>query len=584
MAHTITRRHLMKLAAGTAVTAAAGRALALVDAAPQAASGATRFAAVYPPLDRFIAGYMKEMNSPGMALGMADRSGVVRAAAFGYDNLDSKKPVTTAQLFQIGSISKSFVAITLLQLRDEGKLDLNKPIKDYLPWLPIESDFPAITIHHILTHSSGLQSGVPLPLLDARDRVRPAYAPGEHFHYSNYAFHILGFLISALDQRAFPDAIQARIFDRVGMSQSEPRIYSGNRERQVTSYAPLHDDRPYPRYGPLVQAPWIVSDDAAGSICSTPEDMAKYMAVIANQGKLPHGRLLSAESFALFSTPHIAAEEFGPGASYGYGIAVDHVDGDTILRHTGGMVSFMSAMQVNIDEGVGAFASVNAQQGYRPNPVAAYAIQLMRAANRSQTPSAAPAPNPQFEVKDAADYAGRFTSREGKVLEFAASDKLLFLLHNGTRIQMQRSGGDSFIALHPDFALFPVLFGREKAAATNAAQAQAPKPAVIEVSYGPDWYAAAKSQASPPATLPQQWEQYVGHYHSDSPWEGSFRVLARHNKLFLDGVVELKQIEPALFRVMDEEPSPEWIRFESPVNGKMQLAVFSHAAFRRVEA
>ena len=92
---------------------------------------------------------------------------------------------------------------------------------------------------------------------------------------------------------------------------------------------------------------------------------------------------MSEDAFKRFSTPHVLAEDFGPGAHYGYGIAVDTLDGNRLLRHTGGMVSFMSALMVDIDDGVGGFASVNAQQGYRPNPVVRYAIQLMRARRKA---------------------------------------------------------------------------------------------------------------------------------------------------------------------------------------------------------
>src|SRR5215831_20742775 len=138
--------------------------------------------------------------------------------------------------------------------------------------------------------------------------------------------------------------------------------------------------------------------DAAGCIAATPQDMGLYVQMIASHGAGPKNRVISENGFALFSKRHIKAEEFGPTASYGYGIAVDSLDEHTILRHTGGMVSFASALQVDIDEGVGAFASINAMQGYRPNPVAQHAIQLMRAVRARKT---LPAPPPLKSATDA---------------------------------------------------------------------------------------------------------------------------------------------------------------------------------------
>ncbi len=117
----------------------------------------------------------------------------------------------------------------------------------------------------------------------------------------------------------------------------------------------------------------------AGCVAATAKDMGAYARMIANGGEGPNGRrLMSKESFGLFSKAHIVAGEFGPTASYGYGIAVDKLDGHNVVRHTGGMTSFMSSLLVDIDNGVGAFASVNAQQGYRPTAVTQFAVQLMR--------------------------------------------------------------------------------------------------------------------------------------------------------------------------------------------------------------
>jgi hypothetical protein len=83
--------------------------------------------------------------------------------------------------------------------------------------------------------------------------------------------------------------------------------------------------------------------------------MGAYLTMLINRGTTPHGHILSEAAFESFSAAYISADEFGSGASYGYGIAVDSLDGHRRLRHTGGMLSF---------------ASVNAMQGYRPRPVA----------------------------------------------------------------------------------------------------------------------------------------------------------------------------------------------------------------------
>src|SRR5947207_12919783 len=106
------------------------------------------------------------------------------------------------------------------------------------------------------------------------------------------------------------------------MTQSEPVITLDVREKLAKNFYASHNDRPLARYGPLSVAPAMIMTDGAGCIASTPRDMGLYIQMITRRGQGPKGRLLSEESFALFSQPHIQAEEFGPTASYGYGIAV----------------------------------------------------------------------------------------------------------------------------------------------------------------------------------------------------------------------------------------------------------------------
>src|SRR5215470_16062449 len=102
---------------------------------------------IYKPLDTFVEQYLRAMNAPGLTLVLADRSSVHRVVTYGLSDLDRKLPVKPDHLFQIGSISKSFLAVCLLQLRDEGKLDLQKSITSYLPWFRIDSAFEPITVH-----------------------------------------------------------------------------------------------------------------------------------------------------------------------------------------------------------------------------------------------------------------------------------------------------------------------------------------------------------------------------------------------------------------------------------------------------
>src|SRR4026208_2395007 len=134
----LTRRELLEAGLLAADTTASTFWVNDAAAAPEPA----KYRDMFPELDRYIEQYTRDMNSPGMTLVLADREGVQRVATYGFSDLERQRKLRADELFQIGSITKSFIAIVLLQLREEGKLDLDKPILDYLPWLRIQSAFP----------------------------------------------------------------------------------------------------------------------------------------------------------------------------------------------------------------------------------------------------------------------------------------------------------------------------------------------------------------------------------------------------------------------------------------------------------
>jgi CubicO group peptidase (beta-lactamase class C family) len=536
-------------------------------------------------LDGYVAAYMQAMNAPGLTLGLTDAEKTLRTAGFGYANVELKQAVTTDHLFQIGSITKSFVALVLLQMRDECKLDLQKPVLDYLPGLPIVTEFGPVTTHHLLTHTSGLPDNLGLFSADPAARLAQGFKPGEHFHYCNAGFDILGLLAAKLDGRPWRVCVDERIFKPLGMSRTCGVITTADRARAAVGYEAFWDDQVYPRQGKLSPAPNMVMDDTAGCIQSTPDDMARYLRMLLNGGKGPGGRIVSEEAFKLFSTAHIKAEEFSPTASYGYGVAVDTLDGHRILRHTGGMVAFASSIHVDLDGGVAAFASINAMQGYRPTAVTEYAVKLLRAQKEGKALPGAPAIADAMDVDNAADYAGVYTAPDGSRLEFKAEGKRLSLVDGERMIPLQHEGGDSFISTVPSsHAAFVFAFGRKEPAKKDSGDGkkkQPPQP-VIEVSYGPEWYAGVKYDG-PTAFHPRaEWAAFEGHYRSDSPWGGDAHVFVLKGKLTIDGGT-LTPLGGGLFRMGEEDWSPLTAEFLHLFEGKTRLARVAGMEYWRVE-
>ncbi len=122
----------------------------------QSPSRDARLNEAYNRLDAYVAREMRDKGIPGLSLALTDRHGLLRASTYGYTDVKLKKYVTPETEFEIGSISKSFTSISLLQLGEQGKFDPRQPITKYLPWFSIHSNYRAVTGHDVMSHSSGL--------------------------------------------------------------------------------------------------------------------------------------------------------------------------------------------------------------------------------------------------------------------------------------------------------------------------------------------------------------------------------------------------------------------------------------------
>jgi CubicO group peptidase (beta-lactamase class C family) len=563
-----TAKSTLATVAYSAIATKAGPILASSVQSKPASPGSSDLQPVFSALDQYVARHMTETGAPGMTLALANRDGALRISTYGLADTKSGVRVTPDTTFQIGSISKSFVGLALLQQKEEGKLDLNKPIVEYLPWLKINSQFEPVTTHHLLSHTAGLP-GAPL-LLDALlAELWTTYAPGNRFLYSNTGYNILGFIIEAVDKRPFAETITTRILKPLGMTASSAVITNDTRRRTAIGYVPLKGDRPFPYKGPLAESTWIEMDMAAGSIASTPADMAKYIRMLLNRGAAPSGRIISEETFNLFAKPVAKAPFRGEEASYSYGWFVSEINSHQRLRHTGGMVSFSSSLDADVTSGVGAFASVNANlRGYRPVAVTKYAVELLNASlDGKPLPDAPAAPPSPLEIRNAADYAGTFTTVDSKKLVVVADGTKLFLVHGTERIELERAGSDLFLVKHPDFELFHLGFVRDKGV-------------VNEAFHGANWYLSEKYSGARSFSSPKDWEAYAGHYYNDSPWYGDLRIVLRKGQLYQNGVQPLVPREGGKFGFSDPT-APDRVSFDTVINGRAMRLNYSGIIFRR---
>src|SRR5579875_2455198 len=383
---------------------------------------------------------MEETALPSVVLALVNRDGILDSGAYGYANFDSKTPATVRTLYETGSIGKSFTALAILQLKDEGRIDLHVPVSDYLPWFAPPSKFGPITIHHLLSHTAGLSSGTdfaPDPRFEvyAAREYEPAWAPGERFHYSNLAYKALGLILERVSGRSYSEIIQQRVLDPLGMSSSVAAFTNDTRPRMATGYGYLYDDRPGYPGAPLAPETWFQSNTADGCLASSVIDLATYLRMYLNRGSGSNGnRVLTEENYRLMTARVIPLDAMAekPASFYGYGLFTRIVDGRVLVGHSGGMVGYYSDMICDPEAGVGAVAMVNGPGD--PAAFTRYALRLLQA-------NALGEPLPELPASAAAvqwdAYAGIYARPDGeRGVEVSISGEQLRLSIDGLEAEL----------------------------------------------------------------------------------------------------------------------------------------------------
>ncbi|MBN1318990.1 MAG: beta-lactamase family protein, partial [Anaerolineales bacterium] len=329
-------------------------------------------------LDRWVHNYMSVNNVPGLALAITDRNGLLQQVCYGCANLAAQTPVTADTVFEIGSISKSATAIAILQLCEEGKLDLHAPVERYLPWFQVPSAYSPITLHHLLSHTAGIINGPdfsdePYTEVLFLSQTEASTPPGSFFHYSNVGYKALGLVLEAVLDQPYYETIRRRVLEPLGMENSTTTITNEIRLRMATGYDCVYNDRPFHPSYPLAPAVWIEYATADGSITATAADLAAYLRALMNYGK----GVLAEASFQAMIHPVIQQEDDKPEVHYGYGLDIEFKDGRTTIGHSGGMIGYVADVRTDLEAGLGAVVLINGP--FEPSDVTLAVLAALRA-------------------------------------------------------------------------------------------------------------------------------------------------------------------------------------------------------------
>ena len=333
----------------TAVVTQGQQSFKIADLPERSTDPAGSGQAANAQVDQAVQAALKKFNLPGATVVVMKDQQVVYAKGYGYSNLATRTPARPEDRFQIGSISKMFVATAILLLVEDGKMQLDDPVNRYFSGLP-ESWRP-ITVRMLLNHSSGVTSdpsstGTYHPSIDQRfdsfmagsdaDRVAAIAAiplnapPGTRFEYSNLAYNVLGMLASKVAGMDYVELLQQRVFRPLGMSSARKIDAANPMAGTASGYQPEGDSVREIVLGPNIAR---FAAQGAGGIEMNVLDMAKWdKALYGNQ-------VLKPSSLAAMAKGEIDA---GGGATYGLGWYLYTVNGRPLWKHSGSMAGFVS--------------------------------------------------------------------------------------------------------------------------------------------------------------------------------------------------------------------------------------------------
>lgn len=340
----------------------------------------------FPAIDSIYKKYAVDNHFPGLAFGIVVDGRLVHAGNYGYTDIEKKIPVTSSSLFRIASMSKSFTAMAILKLRDEGKLNLDDPAYRFIPELKKlkypTADSPPITIRHLLTHGAGFPEDNPWGDRQLADtdkelmeflnkQVSFSNPPGIAYEYSNLGFALLGKIVTKVSGKRYQDYIRENIWKPLGMKTSQWEYGNVVPDKLAHGYRWLNEkwneeellhDTPDGSWG------------AMGSMISSIDEFANYMAMhllawppgnTKDDGPVKRSSVREMHHpwrfdgfYPNYKYPDGRTCAIAAAYCYGLGWTKD-CEGRVYIAHAGGLPGFGSQWRIMPDYGIGVVAFAN---------------------------------------------------------------------------------------------------------------------------------------------------------------------------------------------------------------------------------
>ena len=319
-------------------------------------------------IEQYVTAIRRQLRIPGLAIVVVQNHEIIYRRGLG--KAAPSRPTIPATPFILGSLSKSFTAMAVMQLIEANKLDLDAPIQRYIPWFHMRDNVASslITVRHTLMHTSGISRSTGRVLLagcsgktleqSVRElsKVKLLHPVGSHFAYSNTNYLIAGLLIETVSGMSYEKYIQEHIFHPLHMTTSFTSEQEARDHGMAQGYR-WWFGKPVP-----FDAPYLRDALPAAYVISSSVDMSRYLMMCLDAGiSHAHALLLSPRSFAEMYTPQAAVP--GRDASYGLGWRIEHLGNEPILRHGGEVSNFRADMIMLPAHKLGVIVLANCNNG-----------------------------------------------------------------------------------------------------------------------------------------------------------------------------------------------------------------------------
>ncbi|MGH7719172.1 MAG: serine hydrolase [Gemmatimonadaceae bacterium] len=554
---------------GALLLLAGSAAVRAIRAQPSVAAP-NEYAAAVAELERFIAHEMADKRLPALSIALVDDQRVVWARGFGFANPNDSTPATAETVYRVGSVSKLFTDIGIMQLVERGTIQLDSPVTRYLPDFRPRNPFGRpVTLRQMMAHHSGLVRESPVghyfddtaPTLAQTIRslntTALVYEPGTRPKYSNAAIAAVGYVLERTQREPFAPYLKRLVLDPLDLGKSSFEPTPAVTRDLAKAYMWTLEGRTF-------EAPTFQLGMApAGSMYSTVLDLGRFMSALFAGGQGRAGRVLDSATLEAMWRPQFARPGATSGSGIGFGLS--ELEGRRLVGHGGAIYGFATELAALPDDNLGAVVATTLDAANSvTDRIAQLALRLMLAVRQRQA-----LPRAEITSPVSPELARRLEGRYGQgeqAVDLIERARELFLLpvSGGIRVALRSLAGDTLVVddrLTYGPRLIPL--GDRRIVVGNDT--------------------LARTEAPAPRPIPTRWAGLIGEYGWD---HNTLFILERDGKL--NALIEwffmypLEEVSPDVYKFPDAGLyGGEGLVFTRDRNGRATRVEAASVVFRR---